>query len=224
MNLKAAITTAAILVMAAPFVNAALLGAPTTQSTDDGSTSNGANKYSVSGSGVAYLGPQVTGDPVTDSAEVLGTSIKTSTPTDLIIMVTLECSIWTTVATVGNDVSEATATVKIWITVDGIVVPVSNDDADDDEAGKVVFCDRTHRQTVTDLDDEDARFETYQRTRAANAFNWIAVDFGGGSVPHDVVVHAELSGTSTANASAQAGIGHRTLVVEPVKLAKGDTV
>ena len=222
MNMKSTITAAAILVLAAPYVSAALL--PTSTTTESTSSSNGANKYSVSGSGVEYLGPEVIDGTGTNEADVLGTSIKTSTTTDLIIQVTMECSIWTTVATLGNDVSEATATVKVWVTVDGIVVPVSADDADDEEAGKVVFCDRTHRQTVTDLDDEDARFETYQRTRSANAFNWIAVDFGGGSVPHNVVVHAELSGTATENAMAQAGIGHRTLVVEPVKLVKGDTV
>jgi hypothetical protein len=133
-------------------------------------------------------------------------------------------ALWTTVVTVGNDVSEATATVKVWVEVDGIVVPVSSDDTGS-EAGKVVFCDRTHSQRVTDLDDEDARFEQFQRTRSANAFNWIAVDFGGGSDPHEVQVFAELSASNVGEeASARAGIGHRTLVIEPIKLQNGDTV
>ena len=222
MNAKTTLIAAAIFALAAPVVGAALLPATSTDTQSSG-TSNGANKYSVAGSDVEYLSPEVVNGTDFTQAAVLGSSIKTSTTTDMIIQVTMECSIWTTVATLGNDVSEATATVKVWVTVDGIVVPVSADD-DAEDAGKVVFCDRTHRQSVTDLDDEDARFETYQRTRSANAFNWIAVDFGGGSVPHDVVVHAELSGTATDNAMAQAGIGHRTLVIEPVKLVKNDTV
>lgn len=223
MTPKSIVLATAALVLAMPAVSAALLANSST-STTDSTTSNGANKYSVSGSGVTYLGPEVVDGTDTNTADVLKTTIKTSTTTDLIIQVTMECSIWTTVATVGNDVSEATATVKVWVEIDGRVVPVSADDAQDADAGKVVFCDRTHRQTVSDLDDEDARFETYQRTRSANAFNFIAVDFGGGSVPHKVVVRAELSGSATDNAMAQAGIGHRTLVVEPVKLVKGDTV
>lgn len=242
MNAKNTMIAIALFVLAAPVVSAALLPAvPTTPVTNpvtapatapatassqasEGDGPNGANKYSVAGTGVEYLGPEVINGTESNQAEVMSTPIKTSPGEDLIIQVTMECSIWTTVATVGNDVSEATATVKVWITVDGVVVPVSADDGDDEDAGKVVFCDRTHRQTVTDLDDEDARFETYQRTRSANAFNWIAVDVPGGSEAQDIVVHAELSGTSTDNAIAQAGIGHRTLVVEPVKLIKGDSV
>lgn len=223
MNAKSLMIALSVLVLSAPLVSAALLAAAPTTTTTSSDAPSGANKYSVAGSGVEYFGPTATDGPVAASTELMATSIKTSTTTDLIIQVTLECSIWTTVTTVGNEISEATATVKVWVEVDGIPVPVSADDAMDD-AGKVVFCDRTHRQSVQDLDDEDARFETYQRTRSANAFNWIAVDFGGGSVPHSVVVKAELSGDASGTALAQAGVGHRTLVVEPVKLVKGDTV
>ena len=202
MTTKNALIVLASLVLAAPIVAAAL---------NDG-TSNAANKTSAAGSTIEFLGPLA-------AVPVLETTIKTSAPQDLIFAVTLECALWTTVATVGNDVSEARATVTVQVLFDGVPVPVSGDDAD----GSVVFCDRLHRQATTDFDDEDARIEQYLATRSANAFNWILPDVGSGL--HTVTVVADLtSNTQGAEALAQAGVGHRTLIVEPTHLAQGFTL
>jgi hypothetical protein len=199
---KAAAVAAAVCILAIPLVAAATDG-----------TSNAANKTAATGSTVEFLSPLAPG------ATVLSTSIKTSTPQDLLFSVTMECALWTTVATVGNDVSEARATVTAWVEFDGVVVPVSSADPD----GTVVFCDRLHRQTTTDLDDEDARIEQYLATRTANAFNWVLPDVGNGI--HTVEVKADLTtAVDGADAAAQAGVGHRTLIVEPIHMAQGATV
>lgn len=191
---------------------AGLLLLPTVWGLSDG-TSNAANKTSAAGSTVEFL------SPLAPATTVLATTIKTSPTMDLIFSVSLECALWTTVATVGNEASEARATVKVWVEFDGVPVPVSGDDPD----GTVVFCDRLHRQTVTDLDDEDARIEQYLATRSANAFNWLLPDVGGGV--HLIEVKADLtSETVGAEAVAQAGVGHRTLIVEPTHLAQGFTL
>lgn len=191
---------------------AALLGVPLVAAALDDGASNAANKTSAAGSTIEFLGPAV-------GQTVLATTIKTSAPQDLIFSVTLECALWTTVATIGNDVSEARATITIQVLFDGVAVPVSSDDAD----GSVVFCDRLHRQTTTDLDDEDARIEQYLATRSANAFNWLLPDVGSGV--HTVQVVADLvTAVDGSGALAEAAVGHRTLIVEPTHLAHGATV
>lgn len=176
-----------------------------------GGESNAANKTSAAGSTVEFLSPAL-------DSTVLATTIKTSAPQDLIFSVTLECALWTTVATIGNDVSEARATVTIKVLFDGVPVPISGDSAD----GSVVFCDRLHRQSTMDFDDEDARIEQYLATRSANAFNWILPDVGSGV--HTIQVVADLTASSTDELFVQAGVGHRTLIVEPTHLAQGFTL
>jgi hypothetical protein len=178
-------------------------------------SSNAANKAAAAGSEVEFLS---VGEP---GITILQTSIKTSPPQDLLFSVTLECALWTNVVTLGNEVSEARARVRAWVEIDGAPVPVGADDVT--ETGKVVFCDRLHRQSVMDLDDENARIEQYLATRTANAFNWALPDVGGGV--HLIEVKAEVvTETSGGDAFAEAGIGHRTLIVEPIHMAQGATV
>jgi hypothetical protein len=198
-NTLAILGAAALL--AVPLVAAAL---------DDGAPA--ANKTAATGSTVEFLSTGAA------TATVLATTIKTSAPQDLIFSVTSECALWTTVATTGSDESTARSTVSIQVLFDGAPVPVSG--ASDD--GRVVFCDRTHRQTVTNLDDDDARIEQYLATRDANGFNWILPDVGSGV--HTVQVQATLSASSTDALFVQAGVGHRTLIVEPTHLAQGFTL
>jgi hypothetical protein len=195
----------------------AVLAVPLVAAASDG-TSNAANKTSAAGSTLAILGDEVTGGLVSASETVLSTTIKTSPPQDLLFAVTLECALWSTVQTVGNDISESTSRVTITVLFDGVEVPVSAGDDD----GSVVFCDRVHRQTTEDFDDENATIETYLATRSANAFNWVLPDVGGGEHAIDVV--ATLDGEATDNAVARAGVGHRTLIVEPIHMAQGATV
>ncbi|MES2155970.1 MAG: hypothetical protein V4510_12625 [bacterium] len=208
MNMRNLLALIAVAMVTFPF--------PAQSSGTDGS--NAANKTAAAGSTVEILGNGVSGGSNSMSATVLATSIKTSPPQDLLFTVSLECALWTTVKTVGNDVSESTSRVTVTVFFDGNMVPISSDDAD----GSVVFCDRTHQQSTSGFDDENATIKQYLATRTANAFSWVLPNVGGGT--HSVEVVAELSGTATDNAFTQAGIGHRTLVVEPVHLAQGATV
>jgi hypothetical protein len=217
--------SAALAVLAVPFAAGIVPGG--SGSGGSGGTSNAADKTAVAGSGLEVLGAPASSAAGAAASSamtktVLATTIKTSSPTDLVLSVTLECALWTTVATVGNGVAESTARVKVWVELDGQPVAVASDDTQ--ETGKVVFCDRTHRQATERFDDEDATLEQYLRTRTANAFTWIALDVGSAPSPHTIEVKAELSGETQDIAFAQAAVGKRTLVVEPVKLAHGATL
>ena len=179
-----------------------------------------ADKMAVSGASLEIItAPLIEGSSVT-TAELLSGQIKTSSPTDLVLSVNLECALWTDITTVGNDDSESAARVKVWVEIDGVPVAVSGDDTE--ETGKVVFCDRAYRRTTTDFDDEDARIDSYLRTRSAHSFDWISLNLGSGV--HEVSVKAELETAVTGTGMAQAAIGKRTLVVEPTKLANDVTI
>lgn len=188
-----------------------------------------ADKVAVAGSTVEFLGGDTALDGADAEANVLSGTLRASSPTDLIISVTAECALWTTVATVGgDDESIAEARVTLTALLDGTPVGVIGPDN-----GAVVFCDRVHRASVSDLDEDgdDARFEHYQATRSANAFNWIALNVGNGIHAIDVLATLETSLSNpddflaaTEDPLVQAGVGKRTLVVEPTKLANDVTV
>jgi hypothetical protein len=202
----------AMILLAAPWA-AAQLSSP--------STSNAANKTQVSGSGIDFLGPSVgPNDSAVTTATVLATTIKTSTPEDLVFQITLECALWSSVTTVGNDMAQSTARVLVWVELDGQPVAVSSDDTQD--VGRVVFCDRVHQQKTSGFDDQNATIQQYLATRSANAFNWVSLNVGSGF--HTIAVKAQLSGDTVGMATAQAGIGNRMLIVEPTKLAHGATL
>lgn len=182
----------------------------------DGGTRVGAqepaNKVSASGSTMEVFDP--------GTVTLLTEKVKTSNPTDLILGATLECSITTDVTTVGSDDQKAVGLIRVWVEIDNVPVPVS---ADDKGAGKVVFCNRTY-QRVTQLgsDDNSDSIRTFIETRDANGFNWMALNVG--SATHTITLKAELTTTATANASAKAVVGNRTLIIEPVKSANNEAV
>lgn len=98
-----------------------------------------------------------------------------------------------------------------------------------DESDKVTFCDQVHQRSVTDNEsDKDGTDGStdYLRTKSSAAFNWVRLNAGSGD--HTLVVKADLIlDQATADSSAQAVVGNRTLVIEPTKLANnaviGDT-
>ena len=188
---------------------AALVALPAL-SQDAEATHSPANKVSAIGSTIEVAGP---GETLT----ILSGSMKTSSPTDLILSVSLECSILTQVTTVGNDDAQAFGRVEVWVEIDG--QPVGVTDGDD---GKVVFCDRAHRQTTSLFNDEDATITSYLATRTANAFNWVALNTGSGD--HVIEVKAHFTEEATDNAVAKAVVGKRTFVAEPTKLANDVTI
>ena len=194
----------------------ALLVFPTLVAPPAEATHQPADKMAVAGSNVEFITTPLLSGASSTTVELLSGTMKTSSPTDLILSVTLECALWTDITTIGNDDSEAAARVKVWVEIDGVPVGVSGTDEGED-AGKVVFCDRAYRRTTTDFDDEDARIDSYLRTRSAHAFNWVDLNLGSGL--HTIVVKGQLDTAVTGAGMAQAAIGKRTLVVEPTKLA-----
>lgn len=184
-----------------------------------------ANKASIAGSTLQEISPN-------QEVELLKEKIRTSDKADLILQVTMECSIITDVVTTGNDDDRAEGSVVVWVSIDNspwtTAVPVAGDD------GKVTFCNRMHQQVFTGDDD----LETYLRTKEANGFNWMALNVGSGI--HTVRVKASLVGTpecvddqdppqsivpqeATGTTCAKAIVGKRTLVVEPTKAANDET-
>lgn len=179
-----------------------------------------ADKVAVAGGSIEVRSTSLVEGASSEEFVLLSGLMKTSGPTDLVLQVTLECALWTAVTTVGNDESESSARIDVWVEVDGVPVAVSADDTV--SPGKVTFCDRTHRMKTLDFDDEDARIEQYLRTKSANAFNWILLDAGAGM--HDIVVKARVDAKVTGAGDAFGAVGKRTLVVEPVKLANDATL
>jgi hypothetical protein len=189
-----------------------------------------ANKAAASGRQVVVAAPGT-------NVELLSVVMKTSKPEDLILQVTLECTIFTQLDTGGSTAPGATSTafshgsVSVWITVDGIIVPISDasmppqDPANQGvggDADKVTFCDREYQRTVTDgenpLDGLD-RTQDYIKTKSSHAFNWLRLNAGSGT--HTIRVLANLTATAAGqgDTTAQALVGNRTLIVEPTKTA-----
>ena len=165
-----------------------------------------------------------------DTRTILQERMRVSTPTDLILGVTAECSILTALTTNSdNPDAEAEGKVELFLTIDGTEVPVQTSKPDE---GEVVFCNRTYQRSVTDdedpLDGIDQESD-YIDTRAANAFNWLAFNVGNaydkpdnGDNIVDVVVKARYTTRTAcpqATCQAKAIVGNRTLVIEPVKAA-----
>lgn len=169
-----------------------------------------------------------------NTVTLLREEMKVATPTDLIVSLTAECAILTSVATLGDGTSEAFGQVAMQVTIDGQPIPVQDStfgtpQGDDD--GDVVFCNRLHRQRTAGFDDtgeDDNEIESYLNTRNANAFNWISINPAQYDANSDNILEIEVLGTFNTNiisdtgaapAQAIAAVGNRTLVIEPVKLA-----
>lgn len=181
-----------------------------------------ANKVAASGSELEVIGAN-------DVRLLLSETVKINNPTDLIVSASAECSIITDVKTTGQEVAEAVGRVTIWVTIDGRPVPVSKEDS---AKGRVVFCDRVHRQEVdftSDGDDDSDFVRTYLNTRTANSFEWLALNVGT-EYPgtqnnvHKIEMWAQFTTNTVGEAFAEAAVGNRTLVLEPVKAARGEQV
>ena len=187
-----------------------------------------ANKVAAAGSETEVMAPGQT-------IPILEERVKMSGPTDLILSASAECDILTDLTTGGNgetDSAGAFGQVRMFITIDDKVVPVSTDDVT--ETGKVVFCNRAHNKTITDAEDtpdgtDEERDMT--QTRQANAFNWLAIDTGfaydeayNGNNILDIVVYADYDTDTVGQATAEAYIGSRTLIAEPTNASVHETV
>jgi hypothetical protein len=195
---------------------------------------------------VAATGSDI--EEVNDNTVILSETARVASTEDLVLQLTAECSILTELTT-GNesgsteDEASATGTVRLRIEIDGTPVFVATNDAtggdddaedDDDEAGEVTFCNRTYERMVSDNEDPSDGLDTehdFIRTRAANAFNWLATDIG---VNYDdpangnnivlIEVIADFDTTTAGDAVADAFVGSRTLIAEPTNASTHETV
>lgn len=167
------------------------------------------------------------------AVQLLSATVKNSKPTDMILDVSMECSIITDNVILGSSTpgaqeSAATeGTVRVWITIDGVIVPVvssseppQNPPPPGDETDKVTFCNRVFNRTVQDAEDpEDGydRSRDYIETKSANAFNWVRLNMGAGV--HKIVLHADLSHFATTGSAASAFVGNRSMIGQPGKFA-----
>lgn len=192
-----------------------------------------ANKYAAAGSSL---------NKFDQSTILLQERVRVSSPFDLVLQMTAECSIITELTTGGTgetDFSEASGQVEIWIEIDGRPVPISTVDRDpatpgtQADDGRVVFCNRTYGRSVQDTegDGDVDREDDYIRTRSANAFNWLALDTGfnyddpaNGNNILDIVVKAEYTTSEQGRAVADAFVGFRTLIVEPTNASVHEAV
>lgn len=215
----------AILLAGAMVAGALLLGPAMAQS-----NAQPADKVVAAGSKLVVFGPNA-------ETTILTATMKTSSPTDLILSVALECSIFTQLVTGpsgdgGTDSATAAGHVRVWIEIDGQVVPVNSmsdtpqvTPPGGDESDKVTFCNRTYSRTVTDaedpLDGQDVE-DDFIDTKNANAYHWLRLNLGSGM--HEIVVKATLLQETQGDATAQATIGNRALIVEPTKMANNAVI
>lgn len=174
-----------------------------------------ANKVTAAGRSTIIMAPET-------GATLLTATMSTSKPTDLILSVTLECSIETTVMNTGTSTATATGQVRVWVEVDNQIVPVQsissppqNTPPAGTDADKAVFCERTHTVTIMDTAGDDTMTQ-FQATKNADAFNWLRQNVGAGT--HTIVVKADLASSATSG-TAEAIVGNRTLVVDPTHMA-----
>lgn len=192
---------------------------------NNGPGSDGAaNKVAASGSATEITGPN-------EEIELLSASVKLSSPEDLMLSVTLECSINTTLTTIGDDRANASGSLDVWIEIDGFTVPVSTDDTTN--PGEVTFCNRTYERQTSMFGDDDQQhtIRSFIDTRTSHGFNWLALDELWATAEdniHDIVVKGRLtqdaSSTNGGDTSARVVVGKRTLIIEPTKVANGETV
>lgn len=173
----------------------------------------------------------------TDTKELLRATLRTSTTEDLILQVSAECGIDTTLLTPGTSEAEATGIVRLWATVEEKgapstrkVVPVdtaASDSANGGDVGKITFCKRKDQRS-TALEEQES-VGTLQQTAQANGFNWTAFNMGNGI--HTVRIWGELTTEDAPDddpdsdeaqplATATAVVTRRTLTIVPTKAIK----
>jgi hypothetical protein len=185
-----------------------------------------ADKVVAAGDKLAVVAPQT-------AVPILSATLRTSKPEDLILQVSLECSITTALVTSNSDPSSSSeGDIRVWVEIDGVRVPINSisnppqpPPAAGDPSDEVTFCNRTYSRTVMDQEnppDGQDREEDFIKTKTSNAFNWLRLNMQSGT--HTIVVKATLTTTVTGDASAEALIGNRSLIVEPAKLANDATI
>lgn len=164
---------------------------------------------------------------------LLTATVKNSKPTDMVLQVSLECSIITDNVIVGSEQPGAQesalteGTVRTWIEVDGQIVPIISASgtsqpppAPGDDTDKVTFCNRVFNRTVADREDPQDGIDgsrDYIETKSANSFNWVRLNMGSGQ--HTITLYGDLSHFATSGSAASAYVGNRSMIGLPGKFA-----
>lgn len=214
-----------------------LAGVLVSQAIQATATHKPADKALASGDAVTDVAPAPNQAGIgTDANTIMTARLRTSAPSDLILQVSLECSILTDIVNqpVGANATsaeQAEGRIQVWVVIDDTYqVPISDVSSNPQpgtngsgtDADKVTFCNRLHRVELTDAENDDDgtdRLRNFIRTKHANHFDWVALNLGAGI--HDIDVRAgfDQPTAATANSSASGLIGNRMLIVEPVKMA-----
>jgi hypothetical protein len=174
---------------------------------------------------------------------ILTATVKNSKTTDMMLLLSLECSILTqTILPGGSNISSQSAraegTIRAWIEIDGQTVPIVSQSSPpqtptantpNNENGKVTMCNRVYERTVADregpMDGLDSS-EDYIDTKDSNAFNWVRLNMGSGT--HTITVKADVTvktaGVNGGTGVADAYIGNRSLIGIPGKYANDATI
>jgi hypothetical protein len=219
---KATAAAGALLLFAAGFVVNQAAGA---------SAALPANKPFAAGSKIVKFSPGT-------KVQLLSSTVRNSKPTDLMLHVSLECSILTDNVIMGSDVpgaqeSAATeGTVRAWITIDGVTVPIISSStppqsppAAGDDTDKVTFCNRVFNRTVRDQESPQNGIDYSKdmiETKTATAFNWVRLNMGSGV--HTITLWADLAHSATTNSNASAYVGNRSMIGDPGKFANDATI
>ena len=165
----------------------------------------------------------------TPRTELMRATVHNSKTSDIVLMLSMECSIITDNVIAGSTVPGATenatttGSVRAWIEIDGSTVPIvssstppQNPPAPGSAADKVTFCSTVFNRTVTDNEttqDGIDKSRDYLETKDSNSFNWVRLNMGSGD--HTIVVYGDLSSASSTGSSASAYVGNRSLVGLP---------
>lgn len=197
---------------------ASILGASYVAAQHASAEHSPANKIIASASKLVQFEPGA-------SVTLLTARLRTSRPTDLVLTIAAECAIFTGVDTAGTDAQFAQGAVRIWVEVDGAIVPIesASEPPQDpqsqplgNESDKVTFCDRLNDRVTRDGNEDDFQSE-FESDKAANSFQWIRLNTGSGV--HQIDVKADLVTTSSERSVADAYVGNRVLVVEAGKMS-----
>jgi len=185
-----------------------------------GSGGEAADKVVAAGDHTLVMAPQ-------EGATLLAARMSTAKPTDLVLQVSLECSILTTVENIGTSTASASGQVRVWTEVDGQIVAVQSASEPPQEtpsggtdADKAVFCSRTHMVEFMPATETET-IKQFQETKNADAFNWLRFNVGSGE--HTITVKADLN-SEAVNGTAEAVVGNRTLIIEPTKMANNAVI
>ncbi|HSF17827.1 MAG TPA: hypothetical protein VLK65_19970 [Vicinamibacteria bacterium] len=150
---------------------------------------------------------------------VLSGQIKTSDVGDLLIGVSMECSLWTATSNTakkggGKSTSTSKAAVNVTVYVDG----------NEATPGQVVFCEREQEVNLEfvsgteDVSEDQILLDIFLKTKNANHFNFFYEDPGNSVHTVEVVVDTfvETSGdpSEIVDENTRAVVGKTSLVIE----------